>query len=266
MPTPRVYKTEGIVLRHTDFGEADRILTVITPHYGKLRAIAKGSRKITSRMASAADLMARAQFVLAGGRELDVVTQAETQERFDHLRDSLWHGSAAYTVAEAIDRSQEDREPHEEVYTLALETLRRLDADAIAWLADPVPDNQAGPAARGWATLRSFELTLLDILGYRPSFHQCVACESALQAVETNGFNPELGGALCASCSRHSQRPLPLLALKVLRLVQTTRWEHLPVMRLDARTRDDVEAIVQSLLALNLDRTLKSWSLLHHQG
>jgi DNA repair protein RecO (recombination protein O) len=263
MPIPHVYKTEGLVLRHLDYGEADRILTLVTPEFGKLRAIAKGSRKVTSKMASAVDLVTRGQFVLATGRELDVVTQGVVQERFDHVRESLWHATAGYTVAEALDRALEDREPHEAIYTLALETLRRLDADADAWLAQPDPQNPAGPTARGWAAMRFFELTLLDLLGYRPSFQQCAACETDLQPVEDNGFNAELGGAICPSCSRYSQRHLPLLTLKVLRLIQRTAWDALPVMRLDARARDDVEGVLQSSIALNLDRSLKSWGLLH---
>jgi DNA repair protein RecO (recombination protein O) len=263
MPTPHIYKTEALVLRHLNFGEADRILTVVTPQHGKLRAIAKGSRKVTSKLASAVDLVTRAQFVLATGRELDVVTQAVVLERFDHLRASLWHATAGYTVAEALDRAQQDREPHAALYALALDTLRRLDADAAAWLDDPVPENQAGPTARGWASMRFFDLVLLDLLGYRPAFHHCVACENPLQPVEDNGFNAELGGAICPSCSRYSQRRLPLLTLKVLRLVQTTEWDALPVMRLDARTRDDVEGVLQAILSLNLERSLKSWNLLH---
>jgi DNA repair protein RecO (recombination protein O) len=111
--------------------------------------------------------------------------------------------------------------------------------------------------------MRYFDLVLLDLLGYRPAFHHCVACENPLQPVEENGFNPELGGALCPNCTRYSARRLPLLTLKVLRLVQTTEWDALPVMRLDARTRDDVEAVLEAILALNLDRSLTSWSLLH---
>jgi len=265
MPTTHVYKTEGIVLRHTNFGEADRILTLVTPHSGKLRAIAKGSRKVTSRLAGIADLLTRTQFVLASGRDLDIVTQGETMERFDNLRISLWHGTAGYAVAEALDRAIEDRSESVRVYTLGLETLRRLDADAAAWLANPVPENQAGPMTRGWAALRYFDLRLLDELGYRPSFQTCASCEMELQAIEENSFNAELGGALCPNCARYSQRRLALLPLKVLRLVQRTPWKDLPVMRLDARTRDDVEAVVQSLLALHLDRTLRSWNLLHQQ-
>ncbi len=263
MPTPHVYKSEALVLRHINFGEADRILTLVTPQHGKISAIAKGSRKVTSKLASAVDLVTRAQFVLATGRELDVVTQAVVQERFDHLRESLWHATAGYTVAEALDRALAEREPHPDIYVLALDTLRRLDADADAWLADPTPQNPAGPTSRGWAAMRFFDLVLLDLLGYRPAFHTCVSCENPLQAVEDNGFNAELGGAVCPSCSRYAQRRLPLLTLKVLRLVQTTEWHALPVMRLDQRTRDDVEGVLQSILSLNLERSLKSWNLLH---
>jgi DNA repair protein RecO (recombination protein O) len=262
VPTPHIYKTEALVIRHTNFGEADRILTVVTPQHGKIRLIAKGARKITSKMASAVDLLTRGQFVLATGRELDVVTQAVVHERFDHVRDSLWHATAGYTVAEALERSLEDRQPHEAIYVLARDTLRRLDADAAAWLAEPVPENQAGPTARGWAAMRVFDLLLLELLGYRPSFHHCVVCEEPLQPVENNAFNAELGGAVCPTCSRYGSRPLPLLTLKVLRLVQSTEWGALPVMRLDARTRDDVEAVLQGVFALNLERSLKSWGLL----
>ena len=213
-------------------------------------------------MASAVDLLTRGQFMLATGRELDVVTQGQVLERFDHLRESLWHATAGYTIAEALERSLEDREAHEDIYALARETLRRLDSDASAWLADPTPPNPAGPTARGWGTMRFFDLALLELLGYRPEFHHCVVCEEALQPVEHNGFNAELGGAICPTCSRHGIRPLPLLTLKVLRLVQSTEWHALPVMRLDARTRDDVEAVLQSIFSLNLERSLKSWGLL----
>ncbi len=261
MPIPHTYVTEALVLRHLNLGEADRILTLATPQHGKLHAIAKGSRKITSKLAGATDVLQHGQFVLATGRDLAIVTQATAQEPFEHLRASLWHATAALTIAELLERSLAGNEAHEEVYTLALATLRRLETDAEAWLGDPVPENRAGPMARGWAAMRWCEMQLLDLLGYRPEFHQCVACETALQPVEDNGFNAELGGALCPSCGHHSRRRLPLLTLKVLRLVQATPWDALPVMRLDERTRADVEAVSHALLAQHLERSLRSWEM-----
>lgn len=263
MAGEHVYSAEGIVLRRIDYGEADRILTIFTRQRGKIRAIAKGSRKTTSRLAGYIELLNRTQFQFATGRELDIVTQGETRERFERLRDHLWHATAGYYIAEALDRSLDDRQEQVPIYALARDTLRRLDDDAAAWLANPDPANRAGPEARGWAALRYFELNLLDRLGYRPAFHACATCETPLQPVEENGFNAELGGAVCPTCSRYAQRRLPLLTLKVLRLIQTTEWAALPVMRLEARTRHDVEGILQQILTLHLDRTLRSWNYLH---
>ena len=85
----RVYRTEAIVLRRTDFGEADRLLTVYTPDRGKLRLIAKGARKPTSRKSGHVELFSRGQFLVAVGRELDIITQAETLEPFRPLRENL---------------------------------------------------------------------------------------------------------------------------------------------------------------------------------
>ena len=82
---PHVYSTEAITLRRTDFGEADRILTLFTPTYGKVHAIAKGARRTTSRLAGHLEPFTRTQLLLASGRDLDIVTQAEGRERLDAL-------------------------------------------------------------------------------------------------------------------------------------------------------------------------------------
>src|SRR5579859_8162739 len=132
---PRVYSTEAIVLRRTDFGEADRILTLFSPTYGKLRAIAKGSRRTTSRLAGHLEPFTRTQLLLATGRELDIVTQAEGRERLDHLRADAWY------VAELVDRFLEDADPHPRLYARFVHTLRLLDDGAAA----PAP-----AASRGW--------------------------------------------------------------------------------------------------------------------
>jgi DNA repair protein RecO (recombination protein O) len=84
-----VYRTEGIVLKGYDFGEADRILTLYTPQLGKLRAVAKGMRRTKSRMGGHLDLFTRSNLLVARGRQLDIVTQAETIESFASMRTDL---------------------------------------------------------------------------------------------------------------------------------------------------------------------------------
>jgi DNA repair protein RecO (recombination protein O) len=251
MRTPRIYSTEAIVLRRTDYGEADRILTLFTPQRGKVRAIAKGVRRTTSRLAGHLELFARAQLLLATGRELDIVTQAEARERLDHLRDDLWHATGAWYAAELVDRFLQDADPHPRVYHLFTGTLARLDQGA----ANP-------EESRGWLALRHFELHLLGELGYRPALHQCAGCDTPLTPIE-NGYNAELGGALCPQCSRYAQRRLSLDALKVLRLLQTSEWEAIPRLRLAQDQQAEIEGVLQATLRYHLDRDLKSWNFLH---
>jgi DNA repair protein RecO (recombination protein O) len=251
MRNPRVYATEAIVLRRTDFGEADRILTLFTPQKGKLRAVAKGVRRTTSRLAGHLEPFGRVQVLLATGRELDIVTQAEARERLDSLRDDLWHATGAWYCAELVDRFLQDADPHPRLYQLFTQTLLRLEQGA------------AHPAeSRGWLALRYFELHLLDELGYRPALHQCAGCDTPLTPIE-NGYNAELGGALCPKCARYSQRRISVDALKVLRLLQTSEWEAVPRLRLAPALQGEIEAILQATLRFHLDRDLKSWNFLH---
>src|SRR5918997_3633522 len=108
MPVPRIYKTQGIVLTRFDLGEADRVLTVLTPHDGKLRVIAKGVRRPTSRLGGALEPFAELHLVLARGRTFDIVTQASVGEAWLHLRDALESAATAWYVGELADRAVEE--------------------------------------------------------------------------------------------------------------------------------------------------------------
>jgi len=253
MAHPRVYASEAVILRRIDFGEADRILTLFMPTYGKVRAVAKGVRRTTSRLAGHLEPFTRTQLLLATGRDLDIVTQAEAKERLDALRQDVWHATGAWYAAELVDRFLEDADPHPRVYIHFVETLRRLEEGARVGVA---------AEAQSWLALRYFELRLLDELGFRPNLHHCVSCDTPLKP-EENAWNAEMGGALCPNCRRYAQRRLPLNALKVLRLLQTTTWEAIPRLLLDAGMRAEIEGALRSSLRYHLDRDLKSWSFLH---
>src|SRR6185437_13783703 len=180
-----------------------------------------------------------------------------------------------------------------DLYALLIESLRRLDEDAAGagrqarnghngahtlreipaeYASLPENGEAAAPGnghaappyrSRAWQMLRYFEIQLLGDLGYRPSLHECAACGAALQPVE-NGFNPTLGGVLCPNCARFSQRPVSLASLKVLRLLQTTPWEHIPRLRLESSQQSEIEHLLQALIRFHLERDLKSWDFLRH--
>ena len=125
---PPSYTTDAIVLSRFDFGEADRILTLITPGCGKLKAIAKGIRRPTSRIGGSLEPFAELTVALARGRTFEVVTQVSVGHAWLNLRDSLESAATAWYLAELADRSLEERHAAEPIYTLlqhAYEPARR---------------------------------------------------------------------------------------------------------------------------------------------
>ncbi len=147
MHRDRTYRTDAIVLRRADFGEADRLLTVFTPHRGKLKLIAKGARKPTSRKSGHVELFSLGQFFVAVGRELDIVTQAETTESFLPLREDLLRTTYAYYLAELADAFTAERDENRPLFELL--------KDGFGWLcvASDGPAELAGSLALGCALL-----------------------------------------------------------------------------------------------------------------
>ncbi len=263
MREPRSYATQSIILKHADLGEADRIVTLLTPYRGKLHVVAKGARRPISKKAGHIDLLSHCQLHIASGRNMDLITQAEGIESFLHLRTELWHMTCGFYLSELVDRFLEEHTIHQDVYQLFLEALRSLDRDALTVCqqraARQLDTNQEH--GRTQLLLRSFEMNLLSYIGYEPVFRTCAHCATELQAVE-NGFTPALGGALCPNCSHLWAHPLSVNALKVLRILQRTAWASVPIFRLDARLHIEMELAMHGLLRYHLERDLKSWSFL----
>ncbi len=242
----RLYRIEAIVLKRRDFGEADRILTLYTPDRGKTSAIAKGVRRIASRKSGHVELFTHTGLLLAQGRSLDVVTQAETIQPFQALREDLIRTTYAYHIAELVDRLTE-----EGVASPATFDLLR---DALTSLAE-APDPSL--------VARYFELRLLGLLGYRPELFQCVACGGEVQA-EGNAFSPEAGGVLCAACAERHPDALPLdeRSFRVLRFLQTREWAMVGRLELSPTTRGVLERLLHAYIRHVLERDLNSVAFL----
>jgi DNA repair protein RecO (recombination protein O) len=246
MATPRLYKTEAIVLRQRRLGEADRILTLLTPGYGKMDAKAKGVRKTTSRMSGHLQPLTRCIVQLAQGHISDVITGCDTLESFQKLRDDLLRLSRALYAAELIDRITPERSPGFAAYRLLLETLRRLErAESIDLV------------------LRHFEMRLMDHAGFRPELGRCVGCGSALQP-EQNHFAPQSGGAVCRACvpGLAGTRPLTLDGLKVLRLLQRGSYNDIARLKMPAALAQEVERHLRSYIVCVLERDVNAGSFI----
>ncbi len=272
MREQRSYSTEAIVLKQSNLGEADRILTLFTPYKGKFNAIAKGIRRPISKKTGHLELLYRSQLQVAVGRNLDIVTQAQGLESFGHMREELWHVTCAMYLTELVDRFVEDHTPHTDVYKLLLEALRALEVDAIEVqqqrLEQTQTSNSVEAVEQGRAMhdrtkllMRYFEIYLLSSVGYEPVLRTCANCDTELKP-EENGFTPSLGGALCPNCSHLWSHSLSMNALKVLRLLHRSDWSQVPRLRLDAHLHTELERSMHGLLRFHLERDLKSWSFL----
>jgi DNA repair protein RecO (recombination protein O) len=198
MPT---YKTKGIVLRRSNFGEADRVITFLTPDHGKLRAVAKGVRRIKSRMAGHLELFNVVELMLAEGKNLDIVTSARLIQSADQISSDYERLGYGYLFAEMIDRLLEVGEQNIKLFENLIETYRDL--------------SERGHAAELelW-----FKLQLLDSLGYRPHLDGCVVCHRSDSEIGYN-LNPQTGGIICTGCSTSRQFPMSTAAIKLWRLV-----------------------------------------------
>ncbi len=236
-----LYKSEAVILKRMNLGEADKILTIFTPNFGKLRVVAKGVRKVTSRLAGHVELFTRSQMLLAKGRNLDIVTQSETVDAYRPLHDDLSRIAHASYAAELLDKLTPDALEHYPSYKLIVETFQLLSTD--------------GDVDK---TLRWFELQLLGYLGYSPELTRCVECRNELTPV-VNAFSPALGGVVCASCRRIGMgRDISVNALKLLRLMQRNPYSGVSRVRISPDLHAELLALTQAHITHILEADVRS--------
>jgi len=242
MSKPRTYQTEAIIIKKIKLGEADRILTLYTPHLGKIRAVAKGVRRPRSKLAGHLELLTHSLVSLARGRNLDTITGSQTINSFLPLKSDLKLTSYGLYATELVDQFTADHIENHPLFQLLLETMHRLCRGG---------DNEL--------VLRYFELHLLNEVGYRPQLQQCVSCRQVLEPT-TNSFCPSAGGILCPSCSQSQPltHPVSVNALKVLRLLQSSDYSTVVKLKIDPELSHQLEMVMRDYLRYLLEREVKS--------
>lgn len=122
----RSYNTEAVILARRNYSEADRILTLYSKHLGRITTIAKGVRRPTSRKRGSLEIFSHIKFSAARGKNLDIITEVETIENFDHLRKDLKKVSVAYFFVEVVTRSTGEAEESLRLYEMLLDHIHQL--------------------------------------------------------------------------------------------------------------------------------------------
>jgi len=243
----RSIRVHAIVLRHADWGEADRLITLYSREQGKLRAVAKGARKITSRKAGHLEPFTHVKLQLARGRDLYIVTQAETIDAYLPLRDTLKLTGTASYVVELLDRFVYDEEgANPTLFRLLADTLKRLAEHEDIWLA-----------------VRYYEMRLLDFLGFRPQLFECANCGREILA-EDQFFSFSAGGVICPRCGRGlpNLTSISMETLKYLRHFQRSSYGEAARARPTPEVREEAELLMQGYFTYLLERELNSPSFL----
>lgn len=238
----RSYRTQAIVLGHIEYGEADRILKLFTFEQGKITAIAKGVRKIRSRKAGHLEPFTRVSLLLAKGRSLDIVTQAETIDPYMGLRADLQRVAFASYVVEVLDRFTYEEGQNVSMFHLLAETLSRLEKQ----------DNLA-------TVVHHYEMRLLDLLGFRPQLFECIDCGREIRA-EDQFFSPLAGGVACPRCGagRSEAWGIRQDVLRYLRHLQRSKWSQVRAIEIPEGIETGLADLVERYLTYLLERKLNT--------
>jgi DNA repair protein RecO (recombination protein O) len=235
------YRDEGVVLRTQKLGEADRIITLLTREHGRVRAVAKGVRRTTSRFGARLEPFSHVDLQFAEARTLDVITQAETLRPYAARMGADYGAYTAGTVMlETAERLvTEEKEPSVQQFLLLVGGLRAMSAG----------EHGAGQV------LDSYLLRSLSVAGYAPSFEHCVSCGDE---GPHRFFNPSAGGVMCTSCKLPGSASPAEATVRALAALLTGDW---PVVHAtDPRHLREASNLVGAYLSWHLERGLRSFA------
>ena len=237
------YKTHGIILRHSDWQDYNRIYTLLTRDRGKMSAIARGVRRIKSKQSSKLRPFSVIEVMIANGRKIDTLATAETVKDFPGVMDNLLVLGLASFCTELVDALTREGEADAKVYHLLEESLAHFDCRR--------QENPDQLKAFAWF----FALKLLDVLGYKADFAKCVSCGD-FNAVNLSPMN---GGVLCA---KHSDKNEAIrvneAGLAFLQEVSSMKLSEFAELAIEPNSAKEFISYIRPLVFVHLNSDLKT--------
>ncbi|HUG31433.1 MAG TPA: DNA repair protein RecO [Acidimicrobiia bacterium] len=231
---------QGIVLRGYPFGEADRVVVLLSPNNGKIRTVAKGVRKTKSRFGGRLEPFTHVDLVLYEGRNLDTITQVAVLEPFPRLRSNLDAVVTAGTMVEAADAVAQEDEAAIRLFLLLQRGLKTLEA------GERSPD-----------LITSFLLKLADVVGVAPSLLQCASC-GRVEGLHRFSFGG--GGSICDRCGVDGTVRLRSGITEYLAALASSELSALPAS--DSVFSSEAMGIARRFVEYHLDRKLTSLAVM----
>jgi len=241
----KLYKVEAVVLRSRDLGGGDKLLILFSREQGKMKVVAHGAAKLSSRKRGSVQLFSHTNFLIHRGRELDSVSQCEGVEMFSFIMGDLEKISYASHLSELVDALSPEGEPNEPLFSLLLETMRLMETADVEILA------------------RSFEINAAGFLGYRPVLELCAQCQGP--PAGNIFFSPGQGGVLCETCGRLEPGAMPCSRGVVETLKVFLSWPpaRLRQLKVGEAARKQIKKLLHEYLKYHLEQDLKSAAFLN---
>lgn len=238
-----LYKTDAIVLKHYELGEADKIIVLYTRNNGKVKAVANGVRKTKSRLAGGVELFTYNQLLLYQGKSLAKISQCDILESFATIRSDLFKMAYASYLTEVINEFTVEEEKNEPLFALLLTTLYLLAGEEDLELIT-----------------RFFELRLLNLLGYKPEIERCVDCGKELSQIEEIKFSSQAGGIVCSKCAPFYQYAMWTNKGVIATMARLFEINHKKLNRLKvpAGVRTNLEKLIPNYLQSIIEKKLQS--------
>ena len=235
------YKTLGIVLKGTNFGEADKILTILTERFGKVKVMAKGIRKIRSHMAGSLEPFMIVNLQLHEGKTFYLVTSAVIEKEFHNLHTQLQKTAQAFFLGEMVDKFLPEKEHVPEVFDLFSRALLALESSSRMLM------------------IRAFELKIFEASGFKPELYYCVHCKEKITP-GGNFWDSIEGGIICESCQQKIHHGTEIMneTIKLFRFIEKNEFDKIDLLKLDRKIEIEAERILSDYLENILEREMKS--------
>lgn len=239
------YKTRAIIIRKQNFSETDRLLTVYSYDYGKIKILAKGVKKTLSKLSGHLELFYITDLVVSKGKNLDIITSANFINKFTNIENTKNTNCAAYYISELIYLLCEEAEKNPQIFELLTDTLARITDENYIRI------------------INFFEIKLFQKLGHQPEIDGCVVCHN--KGVSSNYFfNYEEGGLVCQKCSLGKNNNIKLLPndIKLLKIIKNKNIEFLLRIKISSNNISNLAKCIASMRTDIIGRDLKSANFL----
>jgi DNA repair protein RecO (recombination protein O) len=244
------YKTTGIILSSLDYGESDRILTVFTSEFGKLKGIAKGARRSRKRFANVLDPFSFSHIIFSK-KERDTLVLIESCDIINHhpgIRENLDKTLFSSYLLELTDKFAQEGKKDIGLFQLLQHFLAVLDTENH-------PEE----------FIRFFEIRLLKLSGYEPVLDRCMLCKKPVSHAEVYRFIPSKGGIGCTTCHQNhfDSFPVSVGTLKTLLLGKEMDIQKINRIALSERSAKESKVILSRFIYHLLGKDMKSLQVLN---